>query len=166
MTSITRLLNRFPLFSTLVVHCGSCLCFIDSKTSLALLFLKKSSLIACPISVDLTTSLIGSMKIRNWTDYSILLLAILISGMGRNRSILYALQPKVISSIGECVSLFLSHWIPLGSHSALCVTCKLAFRAFLEQLPFSHLILREVTQHTLFFHAIYGYYRINFLWRH
>ena len=99
------------------------------------------------------------MKIRNWTDYSVLFLAILVSGMGRNRSILYTLQPKVISSIGECVSLFLSHWIALKSQTTLCTVYKLAFRAFLEQLPFSHSVLREVTQHTLFFHAIYGYYR-------
>lgn len=132
---------------------------LDPKTSLALRLLRNSSLIACPISVDFTTSLICSMKICNWTEYSVLFLAILISGLGRNRSILYALQPKVISSIGECITLFLSHWIPLRSQTALCTTCKLAFRSFLNQLPFNHTILREITQSTLFFHAIYGYYR-------
>ena len=99
------------------------------------------------------------MKMPTWTDYSMLLLAVLVSGMGRSRSLLLGLQSKDLASIEECVEMFLSHWIRLDTRSSLCATFRCAFCAFLKQLPFSHTVLREVTQCTVFFSAIFGFYR-------
>ena len=123
------------------------------------MFLKKSTLSTCPISVDLTVALIRSMKMPVWSDYSMLLLAVLMSGMGRSRSLLLSLQLKDLASIEECVEMFLSHWIHLDTRSSLCDTFRFAFCAFLKQLPFSHTVLREVTQCTVFFSAIFGFFR-------